>query len=229
MDDQTYPTSPLDHPLDDTERAPSSLIDLFDGIPGEHTQQANHTSASFAPDILFPQPPPNNAQHERGLMADADVDIDPDAWVWSFDDDNDDASPPNGNRDATRGYPPAASTTVSQLPAPSSSVSPSPFAPPSRSSSHHNSKHARDLATVSTANEHVVGQADPAPRVEREDSDVEMGIVGSHHDRDQGPVQSQLRPSHDVEMLTVDPNPNHGSPAQVRPSQRPFHAHTYAM
>ncbi|KAF8264060.1 hypothetical protein EI94DRAFT_529466 [Lactarius quietus] len=101
-----------------------------------------------------------------------------------------------------RGYPPAASTAVSQLPAPlphvasaSASVSPLPFAPPSRSSSHQNSKtpvHTRDLTIVSATNEHVVGQADPATRVEREDSDVEMGVVGSHHDRAKCPVR--LRP-----------------------------------
>ncbi|KAF8256767.1 hypothetical protein EI94DRAFT_1710240 [Lactarius quietus] len=170
---------------DDSQADPAPQIERAakreNTLIGQSQSHNVSSSASFAPpDILFPPPPPLN----NGLMVDANMDINPDAWVQLFDD-NIDVSPPNGNRDVTRRYPPTASTTVSQLPAPSSS------------SSHHNSKHAHNLATVSAANEHVVAQ---------------------------GPVQNQLCPSYDVEMLTVEPD--HWSPVQevgLRSHRRHFH------
>jgi hypothetical protein len=162
------------------------------------------------------------------ITRDPDDPDDPDAWMWSFDDED-------ASRDATKKVRQnvftfyliprffvdnafllkRASNTpaLTKLPAPlphvasaSSSVSPSPFAAPSRASTSNPREETVHTATLNTAdmgNHAPLSRDDKslAPPGENASGDIEMRSVGPDHDRDQGPV----------EVCTITP----ASPARI--------------
>ncbi|KAH9167664.1 hypothetical protein EDB89DRAFT_107363 [Lactarius sanguifluus] len=196
MADPNHSTSALDQPLSDKP----SILDIHREFPREPNQQANPTithpnASSSSNNSLFPPNAhePALSPQERGLMEDITLDPDdPAAWLWS----PNDASLPNPNATFDLLQPRSPVPAVASA---SSSVSPSPFAPPSRSSP---PERENDMTAIS-----VTGPGDDPAPVSREndgetdpernstDNDVEMRDLDFESQPPPGPATGASRRS----------------------------------